>query len=492
MRTFVRIMIIFSVGIALSACEKYLETAPDQRAVLDSPEKVSELLTSAYPQANYFPFAEAMSDNVGDKGAGVGVLTFMNLDPWTFSDVRSRSQDTPDYYWYACYRAIAAANRALKHISTVHDPDNYSSQKGEALVARAYAHFMLVTFFANVYDPNTAATDPGIPYVTEPEENLLVKYERKTVAYVYQQIENDLMEGLPLLQDARYKSPKYHFTRSAAHAFAARFYLFRRSYDEVVEHASQVVPNGDFNGFLRPINKPEYRAMEYFNKQADYTAADNPANILLVEAVSQWGGTFPSLRYGLTNEILVDLFFSGNPTGGEYAYMLYGDETSYNIPKFKGHFVQSGVNANFGLMYNMVPLFSAEEVLLNRAEALAMQGSYEDAIADLNVFAQAKVFFSQNNPVYDPILHKITAGKLIEHYANPELRFCIVQAVLDFKRMEYLFEGMRYLDILRHHIPVVHRSKDNTEVYTLAPNDPRRLLQLPSEVRMSGVESNPR
>src|SRR5690606_25051836 len=141
------------------------------------------------------------------------------------------------------------------------DGKDYSAQKGEALVARAYAHFMLVTLYANVYDPVTASTDPGIPYVKEPEEIVLKKYERKTVQYVYEQIEQDLETGIPLIDDNAYKAPKFHFTTSAAHAFASRFYLFKRDYRQVVAHASQVFPLGEFAQSLRPVNDPAYRAL---------------------------------------------------------------------------------------------------------------------------------------------------------------------------------------------------------------------------------------
>ena len=40
------------------------------------------------------------------------------------------------------------------------DKAQLTAHRGEALVARAYAHFMLVTFFAKAYDPATAASDP--------------------------------------------------------------------------------------------------------------------------------------------------------------------------------------------------------------------------------------------------------------------------------------------------------------------------------------------
>lgn len=476
-----------------SACAKYLETAPDMRAEVDSPEKVSELLTSAYPRASYIPFLEAMSDNAGDKGSAAGSNVYINSDPWMFLDVRNRNVDSPDFYWYACYAAIAASNRALHVIEQADDPEAYRSHRGEALVARAYAHFMLVTLYAKSYNPITADSDPGIPYVEEPEETVLKRYERHTVSYVYDRIERDLLEGLQLIDDNRYSVPTYHFTTSAAHAFASRFYLFKQSYARVVQHASLVFPADAAVDYLRPINSVAYRSMEYLSKQANYTLASNPANLLLVEAPSLWGRSFTGYRYGFTQSLLSELFFSGNVTGGQYAYMIYGGtELVYNMPKFREHFVRTDINANFGVPYNIIPLLTAEEVLMNRAEAYAMLGEYDAAIADLNTFASQKVFVSDNQPVYVPQLHQITPAKLSNFYNTPILQSSIVQAVLDFKRREFLFEGLRHLDILRHDLPVTHVTFDGSDTYRLGPNDPRRALQLPQEVILQGMEQNPR
>jgi len=55
--------------IAFTSCEKYLDTIPDNRTEINTPEKISELLVSAYPSGNYSPFCEIMSDNVGDNYA---------------------------------------------------------------------------------------------------------------------------------------------------------------------------------------------------------------------------------------------------------------------------------------------------------------------------------------------------------------------------------------------------------------------------------------
>jgi hypothetical protein len=198
-------LVFIIAGLALvPSCNKYLEKEPDNRASLDTPQKVSQLLATAYPGANYVPMVETSTDNVGDIGsgdAGSADLNTLNADLFFFKDTRAINEDSPEFYWFACYHAIAACNEALDAISKASNQDEYTGQKAEALVARAYAHFMLVNIFSKFYDASTAASDPGIPYVTVPERNFVKQYTRGTVASVYDMIEKDLLEGLPYLND---------------------------------------------------------------------------------------------------------------------------------------------------------------------------------------------------------------------------------------------------------------------------------------------------
>jgi len=67
-----------------------------------------------------------------------------------------------------------------------------------------------------------------------------------------------------------------------------------------------------------------------------------------------------------------------------------------------------------------------------------------------------------------------------------------VACALDFRRIEFLHEGLRWFDILRHRIPVTHTTRAG-ETLTLGADDPRRMLQIPREaVAMGGLEPNPR
>lgn len=478
------LLFLTAVVFITTGCKKFLEQPPDNRAVLNSPEKVSQLLSTAYPQANYMAFCESISDNVADKGIGGQERT--NIDPFHFKDVNDDQEDSPEFYWNACYTAIAAANQALAACEAAPDPENYQAQKGEALVARAYAHFMLVTFFSKIYDAATASQDPGIPYVLSPEKVVFANYDRKTVQYVYDMIEKDLTEGLPLIDDKLYTVPRYHFTKAAAHAFATRFYLFQKKYDQVIEHASQVFPNNNVAAGLRPWNSAYY-IQTYNELWARYAKATEPANLLLVETQSVWGRNYFSVRFGM-EAVLADIILGRNVTGGTWVfnYQLYTIGTNnYMLPKINEYFVRASVNAQIGYPYVMVPLFTAEEVLFNRAEAYVMQNKINEAISDLNAYAGTRIFN------YNPATHNITATRMRNFYGASNVQLAALLTILDFKRAEFVQEGMRWFDLARLKIPIEHRDVDGWRS-TLEPDDPRRVFQIPDKAKMAGIEQNPR
>ena len=480
-----KLLSYFSLILLLGSCKKFLEKAPDNRAVLNSPEKVSQLLGTAYPQANYMAFCESISDNVADKG--IGGLDRTNIDPFNFKDVANNQEDSPEFYWNACYSAIAAANQALEVCASAKDSASYSAQKGEALVCRAYAHFMLVTFFSKAYDPATAGTDPGIPYVLKPEKVVFEHYERKTVQYVYEMIDKDLTEGLLLIDDKRYTVPRYHFTKAAAHAFASRFYLFKREYAKVVEHATKVFPGNNVVAMLRPWNT-EYRILTYNELWARYAKATEAANLLLVETRSIWARNYIGVRYGLDASKANEIVYAANVTGGPWVfrYQLYtGGTNNYFLPKVHEYFVRESINAEIGWPYVMVPLFTAEEVLFNRAEANVYLNNINDAVADLNAYASTRIYN------YSAASHTITSSRIRSFYRTSSDQQGTLAAVLDFKRTEFVQEGMRWFDLLRYKTTVVHTTVEGPTM-RLGPDDPMRVFQIPDVAKLAGIAQNPR
>ena len=475
---------IFTLLLGITGCKKFLGKNPDNRAALESPEQVSQLLATAYPQNNYMPFTESISDNVSDKGAGDQDLT--TVQPYFFKDVTENSQDSPEGYWNACYAAISAANQALESCLKAPDTANYSSQKGEALICRAYAHFMLVSLFSKTYDPNTAAKDPGIPYVLTPEKVVFQKYTRKTVSYVYEMIEKDLLAGLPLLDDTRYSVPRYHFTKAAANAFAARFYLYKQEYAKSLSYANAVFSNSNVTAILRPWNST-YLTLTYNELWARYAKASEPANLLLVETASWWARNYFNERYAMDAGKRTEVLGS-NVTGAQYAFdrQTYTLGTNnYMLPKINEYFVRVSVNATIGVGYVMVPLFTAEEALFNRIEANIYLGNLTQAVQDLNTYASTRMFN------YNAASHNITINKMQLYYGISDERMAALATLLDFKRAEFVQEGMRWFDLARYNLPVTHTTTDGQKM-VLEANDKRRVFQIPESAKLSGVELNPR
>jgi len=489
------IYMLVAGAVGMAGCKKYLETLPDNRTVVTTPEQVAQLLTTAYPSMNYFLFCEAMSDNAEDKGNSTLYANpntnAVNAQSYKWEVPQFQDYDAPEAYFHACYNAIAAANQALEFTKGP-DSAKYKGQRGEALIARAYAHFMLVTLYARTYDPATAASDPGIPYVTDVEKHAFVNYERGTVQSVYDNIERDLNAGLPLIQDNLYgDAQKFHFTQQAAHAFAARFYLFKRDYNQVINHASQVFGNNasipsllrNWNGTSATSNPIGYSGLDYYNLQAIYTKSSQASNILLHEVRSVWGSSVAYYRYGYGNKLFSLFYQNLNVTGGtlSIAYNTYGATPQYyNVPKF-----YESNSDKPDKSYDVIPLFSMEEVLLNRAEAYARMNNYSLAVADLNNWIAKNVrnYTTANN---------ITTQKAAAFYGTgADSTSALVNSTLFFKRVAYIHEGMRWFDVLRLKIPVKH------EYFTggsdsLPPTDNRRMLQLPQEVEKAGMELNPR
>ncbi|WP_432712071.1 RagB/SusD family nutrient uptake outer membrane protein [Pedobacter sp.] len=472
-----------------TGCKKFLEHAPDQRTQVNSVDKVAQLLASAYPQANYIPFAESASDNAEDKGPTVGTEPRWIVQPFYWLDNDDDNQDSPTYYWNSSYEAIAAANQALESIEKAEDKSGYLPYKGEALMARAYAHFMLVTFYSKAYNPGGDNTSPGIPYMVKPETVVSGQYSRGTVASVYEQIQKDIEEGLPLIKNDSYVVPKYHFNVAAAHAFAARFYLFKQDYAKVIEHASAISSGNAFATITRPWNT-RYRTYSSAEMRVNFTQATEPSTLLLIETASSWART-SGPRYGFGQTANNTMFVAANVTGSRWSHPVYtsGGVPHYSLLKWNEYFVRTSPNATIGFPYTIVPVLTADEALLNRAEAYAQTGQNDLALRDLNTFASTRI------TSYNAVTHAITLAKIESFYKLGDDKAGLIKTILDFKKAEFITEGLRWFDVLRHKITVKHNVlavDGSTTTIELGPDDPRRLFQVPSQVKLSGIEQNPR
>ena len=188
----------------LFSCNAFLDEMPDNRTELDTPDKISQILVSAYSTLLPVTMQELMSDNVTDYGSDMDIYQSIFDQSYRLIDVTGEFFDSPSEVWNRTYQAIAAANHALEAIEKLGGGEDLDPFKGEALLCRAYGHFILVNTFCQAYNSATSTVDLGVPYATEPETTVLVDYQRGSVADVYSHIAADIEEGYPLIDDTVY------------------------------------------------------------------------------------------------------------------------------------------------------------------------------------------------------------------------------------------------------------------------------------------------
>ena len=384
----------------LASCDKYLDLLPDNRAEIDSEVEIQKILVNAYPGTAYILLSEFMSDNIDDYGPTNPYSDRFVSQVYHWQDVSESDNESPERVWTAHYYAIAHANEALQAIEKIGGATtvNLKQAKAEALLCRAYNHFMLVNLFCLNYNAQTSSEDLGIPYIEEPEDQLLVSYPRGTVAEVYSKIERDLKEALPMVGDSYYSVPKYHFNQKAAYAFATRFYMYYEKWDKAVEYADKC---------LGSVPKTMLRDWEYQSTMTQeigaitehYVDASLNSNLLLMTGYSKVGLVFNNYymyaryshgSYLAANETcLAENVFGGTPSS-DY-YMTPKVYAGTNIDrvifwKLPYLFEYTDPVAGIGYYRTVYPAFTADECLLNRAEALIMLDEYDKAVEDLNIW----------------------------------------------------------------------------------------------------------
>lgn len=465
---------------AFAGCNDFLEENPDNRVELNTIEKAAQLLTNAYSSASY-GFTEWMSDNVSFTFGTQKLVQHNQAYKW--EDITDINQDTPSYFWTSTYDAIAHANEVLAVIDKLPgDEARRNAVKGEALLCRAYGHFMLVNLFAKHFDAQTADDDPGIPYVTEPETVFVKKYTRNTVEEVYDFIEEDLEDGLELINDSFYaNSGKYHFTRNAGLAFASRFYLFKRNYNECIRYSNQLL-GGSPTTFVKDIPALLLQKINTEDYIRLYHSPTDNSNLLLVRHLSNFH--VPNLGHWPTRPMFSQIYES-NPFGltderQDPAWVA--GENGLSATKFEFLFERSSLTSNVGYNYTIALGFRGEEVLLNRAEAYILTNRVSLALADLQVLASKRYRGTAN----------VTVERLRNFYGSTNDRLVALLFTLDERQKEFMHEGLRWFDIKRYAIEVTHQLDNGTTV-KLDDEDDRKVLQIPqAAIDVGGLEANPR
>ncbi len=540
-------IIVALVAVALTGCD-FLDQEPDMRASIDTKKKVQLLLVSAYTQANSAPICEYSSDqvidnNVPDPKTGqanaVNPLDEMYNEIFAWKPVKSSgAQDSPKFIWDGHYTAIATANQALEAIKKLEAQGiNMNAEKAEALLSRAYHHFLLAGVFCQAWkNEEDSKKDLGLTYMMQPETKVAPEYSRGpelevntnesgdtawiggSLYHTFMNIERDLEAGLKLVSDEYYTIPRYHFNVKAAHAFAARFYLYKRDWAKVIEHADHVLTTTDATTlamlFDAPTNRDQSNIELAFKHFIDVQA---PSNLLLIATYSSSAyAHFPDFgRYQYNGDAQNFTTYGAGPCwSGQFPGIgtwSADQKLGGFVAKDYYDFEYTDKVAGYGFIRMVSRAFTTNETLLCRAEAKAHLNDLVGATNDFRLWAQSYNVGGRMNMNADSTV-KLTPEIISKFYTEkagtkfaPELhnqdmaadwvisaeQMPFVHCAIHFRRIEGLHDGLRWQDIKRYGIEIEHvQGKDAPR--KLVWNDDRRAIQLPQEVIVAGMTANPR
>ena len=523
-------LMLASVAI-LASCSDQLDTLPDNRTTLDTPKKIAGLLVTAYPDRTPTLFNEWMSDNTDYMGAQNSQGNRGGDQYFFWQEQTEGGNDSPEQVWMLYYEGVYKANEALAAIEDQGGPKNdiLRNSKGEALLIRAYDHFILANEFCRPYNGKTSTKDAGLYYATGIADFSAAAEQsnRGTVADVYEKIAADIEAGIPLLNDT-YEVPKYHFNKQAAYAFATRFYLYYEKWEKAKEYADKLLgsnPAASLRDYRALQAMPLSKSEQAVKIAEAYCSASANCNLLVQTSVSNAGMALApwliSKRYTLTNYLAETELFQSNNIWGTSSNLIWkpftvnsGESNFALLMKLPREFEIRNTTTGSGYLRTLNVDFTMDEALLNRAEAEIMLGQNDAACADMTIWM--KNFFNTNvtlTPTSVQTYFKTVpyayadAAKMVPSFkkhisprftidAEGSVQESLLQCLLNFRRIETVHQGMRWMDIRRYNIEIPRRliganGRPSKNLDWLEKDDPRQVVQIPQSIREAGVAGNP-
>ena len=530
-----KIFTVLTLGLAalgLSSCNDYLDKLPDERAELNTEEKITQLLVSAYPTCTNNLLVEVLSDNVDDNGRAYSSPAIVD-QTYRFIDTTEEGNDSPYDIWGGYYRAVATVNEALQAVEAMGNPASLQGDVAEAKLIRAYSMFMLAQTFCMAWNPDKADEYLGLPYPLIPEQDLTAQYERGTLRQLYENINKDIEEALPHIADAaqKYTQPKYHFNVKAAYAFASRFNLYYMNYQKAIEYANMVL-GSDPTTVMR--NYEPYRELGRDDFANLWIRSNDQANIMMLATYSiaprylTWA---TSSRFAHNYDITAyETFWVDMPWGDGsdansiiYANHLYGSTQCVAFPTYEEQFEYTDKVAGIGYTHSVDPIFTGDVSILERAEAYCLLGQLENAMKDINTWigTHCKDKYDEDGNLLKAAPGILSIADIVTFVTNTDYakrtpdgsrdrsfrkhmhpqgftigaegsdQECMLQFILHMKRIETVFHGFRMQDIKRYGIEYTHEVVGEDPLVFIR-GDLRGAVQIPNTVVAAGLQENPR
>lgn len=450
----------------LGCSESFLEEKPDAGIV--NPKTLADcrdLLENdgqlAQGLNNWFPALAALASDeyYFDKSTWQSLTSVQERNAYVWAD--DIYEGNPQIgEWNNCYYAIYVSNvvlDVLKNIEiTTSNKSEYNDIKGTALFFRAVWNFALAETFCMPFDKMTARNELGIPLRYSPNIDQLE--QRSSLEDTYNAILEDLSQSVRLLQNKIPSSYKNRPCVAAGYSMLARINLVMGNFEMAGKYADS---SWQLYNKLLDYNK--------LNLEGDAVFDRNNVEILLMSQIAAYA-SISTPRYApntFVDSTLIDLY---DPNDLRLrAYFTFTKDGRAN----RKNLYLTGLNIT-----NLFNGVATDETLLILSECKAREGNLDAAKSLLE-----KLYTYRFAPSDRP---KITFKD----------REDALGQILDERRKELLFRGVRWSDVRRLNVEgrnIILKRKLADEEYILPPNSLKYAFLLPlQEVQLSGLTQNKR
>ncbi len=309
--------------------------------------------------------------------------------------------------WNAAYQQVYFANSVIQGTenSTVLSDADRNRIKGEALFIRSLIYFYLQQLCGD------------IPYITSLDYEYNRTISKTEAATVLEQLETDLTEAAGLLQDDYRDAERIYVNRKAVQLLIARIYLLREEWT-LAEKTADTILQSPLYQFQTNINEVFHKSGSHIIWQLKPKNSGDATK----EASFYYFSNSTPKSYVLTQNLINTFADEDLRKQNWFAPVTFNGQTWYRPYKYKNR--SNGSNTN---EYSIV--FRLEEAYFIKAEALARQNRFDEALPYLNatrVRAGLTAFTSLSG---DSFYNELLAEKRREFFAEFGLRF------FDLKRL---------------------------------------------------------
>jgi len=435
-----------------TSCNKYLDIQANKNQVV--PEDLTDLQQildgSQNINFNFCSIGEVSADNYFLKQKVFDGLNEVGRKFYTWENpVYNFNND-----WAKAYITVYNCNLVLDKIKEIKrveaNKNDWDNVKGSALYYRASQYLSLVWTYSKAYQDDTSAKDLGI--VLRSTSDFNVKSERATVLKTYRVIVDDLLAAADILPDKA-----IHVMRPSkitAYAGLARAYHSMAKYDSAYYYADKVLS----------VNK---ELMDYNNAAEVKILASYPFTRFNKETLGYFELVTINAQIGVNNANIDSTLYQSyhvNDLRKQAFFKMNAD----GYVSFKGSYAGSA---------NLFGGPAVDEMFLIRAECAVRKGSIREGMDDMDYLLSRRYKIGSYIPAY--------------FEAQDEA----LDFVLEERRKELLFRGLRWMDLKRLNEEgreIQLKRNVNGKEYMLKPRDNKYALPLPEDVIMAtGMLQNP-